>query len=100
MHARVSTLQMDSARIDDATKQLEEEDLPTLKATDGFKGFTLFADRSTGKCIGATYWETEEAMKAAEEVGQSARQRAAETGGATSEPEVERFEVLLDTFAG
>jgi len=37
-------------------------------------------------------------MDAAEEAVQDSRRRAAETGGATGDPQVERFEVALDTF--
>lgn len=98
MHARVSTLDMDPARIDEAVSQLEEEDLPKIRGLDGFKGFTLLIDRSSGKVVGTSYWATQEQMQASEEAGQSARQHAADTGAATSAPQVERFEVALDTF--
>ena len=97
MHARVSTLTMDPANIDDVIGQLEREDLDKLKATDGFRGMTLLVDRSSGKGIGTTYWDSEDAMKAAEQIGEETRQRAVDTGGA-GEPQVERFEVALDTF--
>lgn len=98
MHARVSTLQMDPGRIDEAVRQLEEQDVPKLQEIDGFRGLTLFADRSSGKVIGASYWDSQGQMEASEQAGEDARRRAAETGGSTSEPQVERFEVVLDTF--
>lgn len=98
MHARVSTIQMDVGKIDDAVKQLEDEDLPKIRELDGFKGFTLLVDRSSGKLIGTTYWDSEGQMAAADEAGTEARERAAKTGGATATPQVERFEVALDTF--
>jgi heme-degrading monooxygenase HmoA len=99
MHARVSTLTMDPAKIDEVIGQLEREDLDQLKATDGFRGMTLLVDRSSGKGIGTTYWDSEAAMKAAEQIGEETRRRAADTGGA-GEPQVERYEVALDTFVG
>lgn len=99
MHARVSTLMLDPANVDEVTGQLEREDLDKLKATDGFRGMTLLVDRSTGKGVATTYWDSEEAMKAAEKIGDETRRRAAETGGA-GEPQVERFEVAIDTFVG
>jgi heme-degrading monooxygenase HmoA len=99
MHARVSTLTMDSAKLDEVIRQLESEDLDKLKATDGFRGMTLVVDRSSGKGIGTTYWDSEEAMAAAEQIGEETRRRAADTGGA-GEPQVERFEVAIDTFVG
>jgi heme-degrading monooxygenase HmoA len=100
VHARMSTLEMDPARIDEALAQLEEEDLPTIRGLDGFKGFTVFVDRSSGKVVGTSYWATQEQMQASEEAGQNARQRAADTGGARAEPQVERLEVAIDTFVG
>lgn len=99
MHARLTKLQMDAARIDDAVRQLEEEDLPRWKEIDGFKGFTVLADRQSGKVVGTSYWESEHAMNASEEAVRPSRERAAQTGGATGAPVVERFEVVLDTMA-
>jgi heme-degrading monooxygenase HmoA len=99
MHARVSTLQLDADRIDDTVKQLEDEDLPKIQELDGFKGFTLLVDRASGKLIGTTYWESKEQMDAADAAGTEARERAAKAGGASGAPQVERFEVAVDTMA-
>jgi len=98
MHARMTTIQMEPDRIDGVTRQLEEQDLPTWKELEGFRGFTLFADRSNGKVFGISYWDSKENMDAAEEVVRDARQRAADTGGASAPPQVELFEVAVDTF--
>ena len=98
MHARVTTIEMDPARVDEAVAMVEEQDLPTWKELDGFKGFTLVLDRKTGKVVGTSYWATQEHMQASEEAVAGARQRAADTGGASEPPQVERFEVALDTF--
>ena len=98
MHARVTTLQMDASALDRVTAQLESEDIPTFKDLDGFKGMTVLGDRQSGKAIAVTFWESEDAMRESEEAVKGARQRAADTGGA-GEPQVERFEVLLDTMA-
>jgi heme-degrading monooxygenase HmoA len=38
-----------------------------FKGLDGFNGFTLIADRSSGKVIGVSFWESEEAMQASED---------------------------------
>jgi heme-degrading monooxygenase HmoA len=98
MHARVTTLQMDPSTLDQASDQLENEDVPTFKQLNGFKGMTLIADRQSGKTVALTFWESEEAMRESEDAVKGARQRAAETGQA-AEPQVERFEVLFDTMA-
>ena len=98
MHARMTTIQMDPDRIDAAKSQLEADELPKWRELDGFRGFTLFADRSSGKVFGISYWDSREQMDAAESTVSDARRRAAETGGASGEPQVELFEVELDTF--
>jgi heme-degrading monooxygenase HmoA len=69
-----------------------------LRDHDGFKGLTALVDRSSGKVVGTSYWDSKEHMDAAEDAGKQARERAAETGGAPGSPQVERFEVALDTF--
>lgn len=98
MHARVTTIHMDPARVDEAVSQLEEQDLPMFKQLDGFRGLTLYVDRSSGKAVGTSYWDSAEQMSASEDEVKEARERAAGTGGSSAEPEVERFEVALDTF--
>jgi heme-degrading monooxygenase HmoA len=98
MYARVTTIQMNPERLDEAVAQVEEQDLPTWKSLDGFRGFTLVLNRSTGEVVGISYWDSREQMEASEEAVLDSRRRAAETGGASSEPAVERYEVALDTF--
>jgi heme-degrading monooxygenase HmoA len=97
MHARVTTIQMDAARIDEAVRQLESEDIPRFREIDGFKGVTLLVDRESGKAVGTSYWESREQMEASEQAVEDSRRRAADAGGATSAPQVERFEVAVDT---
>jgi heme-degrading monooxygenase HmoA len=89
---------MDPSALDQVTAQLESEDVPGFQQLDGFKGMTVVADRQSGKTLALTFWESEDAMRGSEEAVKGARQRAADTGGA-GEPQVERFEVLLDTMA-
>ena len=98
MHARVTTLQMDPSTLDDVTTRLESDDVPAFERLDGFKGMTVLGDRASGKAIAVTFWDSEEAMREIENAVKGARQRAAETGRA-GEPQVERFEVILDTMA-
>lgn len=98
MHARVTTMEMNPERVDEAVATLEEEDLPTFRQIDGFRGFTLVLNRTTGKVIATSYWDSEEQMLAAEDQVKGSRQRAAKTGEARAEPSVEVFEVGIDTF--
>ena len=98
MHARMTTVEGDPGRIDDALSQIESEVLPVLKDQQGFKGFTVHADRSSGKVVGTSYWESEEAMHASEEAVRGSREEAAQRGGAAGGPTVEHFEVVIDTM--
>jgi heme-degrading monooxygenase HmoA len=98
MHARVTTIEMDPGRLDEAVATVEEQDLPTWRGLDGFRGFTLLLDRKSGKVIGTSYWATQDQMQNSEDAVAPSRQRAADTGGASEPPQVERFEVALDTF--
>jgi heme-degrading monooxygenase HmoA len=98
MHARLSTIRMDPARIDEAVSEFEEQDLPAFRQIDGFRGFTLLLDRTSGKVVGTSYWSSREQMEASEGEGDRARQRVADRGGSQSPAAVERYEVALDTF--
>ena len=99
MHARTTTIEGRSDAIDDAVQQVEAELLPLLKQQAGFKGFTVHVNRSSGKVVGTSYWESQEAMEASEEAVRGLREDAARRGGASREPVVEHFEVALDTMA-
>jgi len=96
MHARTGTLEVDPSKIDDAIRQLESEQIPRYREQDGYKGFTVLADRGSGKVMGISFWENEDALRASDELGDAARSQVAETGQAKAEPVAERWEVLFD----
>lgn len=98
MHARVVTVEGQPDRIDDVVGQVRDQIVPILEGQDGFKGFTFLSERSSGKGIGISFWETEEAMHASEDAVRGARDDAATTGGAGA-PVVEFYEVAVDTMA-
>jgi heme-degrading monooxygenase HmoA len=98
MHARVNTIQMQADKIDDAVAALEGGGLDQIKQNEGFKGMTVLADRGSGKSLAITFWESEDALNASEEKVKEARRQATEAGGA-SEPQIEIFEVVLDSMA-
>jgi heme-degrading monooxygenase HmoA len=66
----------------------------SMKQVEGFLGALLLIDKETGSSLGLTFWQDEETLKASEEVANKVRRDGASTIGATSEPTVERFEVL------
>ena len=94
MHARVTTLEVPPDRMDDATRHVREQVLPLIQQQEGFKGFIALADRQSGKAIGVSLWESEQAMQASEEVGDRTRSETAQSGGGTVAG-VDRYEVAL-----
>ena len=99
MHARMSTLEGPPDEIEDLLREIREHVLPLLQQQDGFKGFITLEDRQSGKLIGITFWESEQAMQASEEVGDRTRIETAEVTGDAIEV-VERYEVGLFEMLG
>ncbi len=99
MHARMTTLEGSPDRMDEGVRDVREHVLPQLQQTDGFKGFVALGDRQSGRLIGISFWESEEAMRAAEEVGDRTRSESAEAIGDTIAG-VERLEVGLFEMSG
>jgi heme-degrading monooxygenase HmoA len=94
MHARMSTLEGYPDEMDEALREVREHVLPLLRQQDGFKGFIALGNRQSGELIGITFWESEQAMQASEEVGARTRSDTAEATGDAIE-DVERYEVGL-----
>ena len=94
MHARVSIFEGSPDEIDEGLRQAREQVLPRARQMDGFKGIIALGDRQSGKTLGITFWESEEAMRASEEAANRLREESAEAGGGTVAG-VERYEVGL-----
>ncbi len=95
MHARVSIFEGGNPdQIDEMLRQVREQVLPSAKQMDGFKGLIALGDRQSGKTLGITFWESEEAMRASEEAANQLRQESAEALGEQIAG-VERYEVGL-----
>jgi heme-degrading monooxygenase HmoA len=94
MHARMSTLEGSPDEMDEGLREVREHVLPILRQQDGFKGFIALGSRQSGELIGITFWESEQAMEASEEVGARTRSETTEATGEAVE-DVERYEVGL-----
>jgi heme-degrading monooxygenase HmoA len=95
MHARVSTIQGAPGKVDDVARQVQEQTLPRLQKVEGFKGFVALGDRQSGKLLGVSFWESEEALRASDETASSVRSAAAETADGIV-ASVEEYEVLVN----
>ena len=94
MHARMTTMEGSSERLDEGLREIKEDVLPQLQQQDGFRGFVVFDNRHNGELVGFSLWESEQAMRASEEVGERTRRESAETMSDTIAG-VERYEVAL-----
>jgi hypothetical protein len=59
MYARVTTIQISPYRLDEAIGVLREQVVPSIQQQNGFKGYLMFVDRSTGKSMNITLWDEE-----------------------------------------
>ena len=93
MFARLATFQSDPAGVDDAIemvrREVESDDTPP-----GLEGarMMMLVDRATGKGIGLTLFESEEAMRRGDEA-----LNAMNPGGTERRTSVEFFEVPVQT---
>ena len=95
MHARVTTIEGSSERLDEGLREIKEEVLPELQQQDGFsRGSSSLITGQAGKLVGFSLWESEQALQASEEVGERTRRKSAQTMSDTIAG-VERYEVAL-----
>lgn len=59
MFARMTFSQVSPDKVDEALSVMEGEVLPLMQQQKGFKYYCAFYDRSSGKAITVTVWETE-----------------------------------------
>ena len=98
MFARMTTLQGSAAKVADGIKAAQEQVIPAAQKMSGFRGMMALADRSSGKMIGITFWDSEDAMRQSAEAANRLRSASAASGGADI-VSVEQFEVVVDTVA-
>jgi quinol monooxygenase YgiN len=91
MYARSTTIQAQPTSIDDGIAHMRDKVMPALEAIDGCVGLSLLVDRTSGRCIATSSWESEEAMRASTESLRPMRDRAAELFGGGAQ--IEEWEV-------
>jgi hypothetical protein len=92
MYARVATFESDPSTIDDAIKMVREEVAgPTPEGLEGAK-MMMLVNRETGKGVGVTLFDSEDAMRRGDEALNSMS-----PGGSERRTSVEFFEVPVET---
>ncbi len=92
--ARSTTIMAQPDRIDDGIALINDELMPMMTDIDGYLGVSLLVDRSSGRCIATTSWESDEAMRASSAQVQPIRQRLVDTLGGAS-PEVQEWQIAI-----
>jgi hypothetical protein len=59
MYARVTKASTNPAEVEKGLAIMRDKVVPTAKLQKGFKGYLLLGDRSIGKSLAITLWETE-----------------------------------------
>jgi heme-degrading monooxygenase HmoA len=93
MYGRSTEFTGDPANVDRGIQMFKEEVIPAVSGQKGYKGAISMSDRSSGKGISITLWETEEDMRASEEAANQVRSSTLAELGITAPPSVDRMEV-------
>ncbi len=93
MYARVSMVEGSPDKVEPGIDSFNSQVLPAVKSVDGFKGALLLVDRSSGKGIGISLWETEDARRKGAEAVEQARAATIQAMGG-SVPPAEEYEVV------
>ena len=94
MYARVTTVQVQPAKMEEAIQITNESIIPAIRQQEGLISFTDLIDRSTGKATLVTLFETEADMKAGMSSGFVEQQVAKIAPLLTETPLIEFYEVL------
>ncbi|MFQ6111287.1 MAG: antibiotic biosynthesis monooxygenase family protein [Nitrospinota bacterium] len=95
MFARLTIVQMQIDRLDEATKIMDESIIPAAKSQKGYRGAYLLTDKKTGKGIAISLWDSEEDAIANEQSGYYQEQLSKVKGLFTAPPLREGYEVSL-----
>ncbi|HEX9695311.1 MAG TPA: hypothetical protein VGB64_03245 [Actinomycetota bacterium] len=95
MFARVSIFNAAPEGLEKSLRIAQESVLPPLRGVEGSTGVIMLGDRQTGRSIGITLWQSEEAMRASEETATRLRTESAEAADEEIVA-VERYEVMIE----
>jgi len=93
MYARSTSLQARASQIDAGIDFVRDELLPAVAAMAGCVGLSMMADRSSGRCIVTSAWESQDQMWASDAAVAPMRERAGKLLGGT--PYVEEWEIAV-----
>ena len=83
MQARISTIEGDAGKIDNAVTIINERIIPALQGLQGFTAANFLADRSAGKLVAVAFYDDEAALEGSAEAVTSMRTEVAEAMNGT-----------------
>jgi quinol monooxygenase YgiN len=92
--SRVNFLQAAPERIEDVARVVRDIVHPGIREEGGYAGYIVLGDRETGKALGVTLWESDEAREASDATAGQIRPRVEQETGGTMRA-VERYDVLF-----
>ena len=92
MFARVTVVEGSADKVDSGIESFKTGVVPAIKGVDGYRGALLLVNRSNGKGIGMTLWDTEDARARGAEAVEQARQATLEQMGGGAPP-ADEYEV-------
>jgi len=94
MFARYTTVRCDPGTLDRVIEQVDGTARASVEAEPGSRGFAVLADPHGGRIIGASYWDSVEAMEASKQrLAPDREAMVAAVGGELSS--IEQFEVVV-----
>jgi Fe-S cluster biogenesis protein NfuA len=94
MHSRVNVLQTTPERMDDVARVVRDVVHPGIRGEGGYVGYIVLGDRGTGKALGVTLWESEEARELSDAKARQIRPQVEQESGGTMQS-VEQYDVLF-----
>jgi heme-degrading monooxygenase HmoA len=89
--ARVGRYEGDPSRIDDGTRFLSDNDVSQMP---GNRGAVALVDRTTGRVLTITFWDSDQAVSGSAGAASSLREQIGRAFGASGPPTAETYEVL------
>ena len=94
MYARSTSIRGNLSNLDAGIAYVRDEVMPTVPKTEGCVGLSLLADRESGRCIVATSWVDEQAMRATAHEDRTVQHRLLHTLGG-EHADVQEWEIAV-----
>ncbi len=94
MRARSTSIRGNPASLDAGIAYVRDEVMPAVGQTDGYVGLSMLTDRDSGRCIVATAWIDEQAMRATAHEERTVQHRLLHTLGG-EHADVQEWEIAV-----